>query len=196
MLCVSLLTLMGLSTSACGVGNVANDDDFDLPVDDDFDLPVIENIGINIDYYNEATNKAGDFQFDTFIYPWSGEIYCEKVFDDYGSISTDENGTIIRDPQPIFVAPLGTKVHAITTGVVIAISTLWSGDYSIQVIKENNPKWVYEHEHVINVTVGVGDNVIAGQEIAEVSDYNEWLKNDGYGVLDIGIFTLCISMNP
>ena len=38
------------------------------------DLPVIENIGIDIDYYNETTNKAGDFQFDTFTYSWGGNL--------------------------------------------------------------------------------------------------------------------------
>lgn len=154
---------------------------------DDYDQPVIENIGIDIDFYNETTNKAGDFQFDTFIYPWGEGIYNEKVFYDYGFISTNEDGTTELEPQPIFIVPLGTKVHAITNGVVSAISTLYSDDYTIQVIKEDNPKWVYEHEHVINVSVEVGDKVTAGQIIADVSDYNTWLKNDGYGVLDIGL---------
>ena len=154
-----------------------------------YDNPVIENIGLNIDYYNTTTNKAGDFQFDTFIYPWGEEIYNKKVFYDYGFILTDEDGTNELEPQPIFIAPLGTKVHAITSGVVSVISTLYSDDYTIQVIKDDNPKWIYEHEHVINVSVEVGDKVTAGQIIAEVSDYNTWLKNDGYGVLDIGILS-------
>ena len=162
----------------------------------DSGLPIIENIGINIDYYNETTNKAGDFQFDTFIFPWGEGIYNEKVFYDYGFISTNEDGTTELEPQPIFIAPLGTKVHAITSGVVSAISTLYSDDYTIQVIKEDNTRWIYEHEHVINVSVEVGDKVTAGQIIAEVSDYNTWLKNDGYGVLDIGILTTDENGNP
>jgi len=155
---------------------------------ENFDMPVIENIGIEIDFYNETTNKAGDFQFDTFMYSWGG-IYNEKIFYDYGDSSTNETGAIIYEPQPMFIAPLGTKVHAITSGVVSDISTLYSGDYTIHVIKENNPKYAYEHEHVINVNVNIGDKVTAGQIIAEVSDYNQWLKEDGYGVVDIGILT-------
>jgi len=157
--------------------------------DEKFNQPIIENIGLEIDFYNNATNKAGDFEFDTFIYPWGEEIYNHKVFYDYGDISTNEEGVTELEPQPIFIVPLGTKVHAITSGVISDISTLYSDDYTIHVIKPENPKWTYEHEHVINLTVEIGDKVTAGQIIAEVSDYNQWLKNDGYGVFDIGILT-------
>jgi len=151
------------------------------------DRPVIENIGVEIGFYDESTGKAGDFKFDTFTYSWGG-IYNEKVFYDYGEKIMREN-EVVLDPQPIFIVPLGTKVHAITSGNVIAINKLYSNDYTIQIIKPENQDWVYEHEHVINPLVAVGDNVAAGQVIAEVSDYNNWLKEDGYGVLDIGILT-------
>jgi len=166
----------------------------DLPMDESdmsegFSQPQIENIGLEIDFFYNETNKAGDFEFDTFVYPRGQEIYNHKIFYDYGDMSTDDNGTVKLEPQPMFIAPLGTKIHAITSGVVSSISTLYSNDYTIHVIKPQNPKWTYEHEHVINVTVEIGDKVIAGQIIAEISDYNQWLKNDGYGVFDIGILT-------
>jgi len=194
---IMLITVLSGCTDQTSNTDESNIDSSDDNSDNSetFDLPIIENIGIEIDFYNDTTNKAGDFQFDTFMYSW-GDIYNEKIFYDYGDSSTNETGVIKLEPQPIFIAPLGTKVHAITDGVVSAISTLYSDDYTIQVIKENNPKWVYEHEHVINVSISIGDKVTAGQIIAEVSDYNQWLKNDGYGVLDIGILTTDDEGNP
>ena len=174
----------------------SDEDNTDKGDDINFDLPVIENIGIDLDFYNETTKKAGDFQFDTFICPWGEDNSYDKIFYDYGESSINDNGSIKWEPQPIFIVPLGTKVHAITDGKVSSISTLYSGDYTIHIIKEDNPKWTYEHEHVINVTVEVGDMVTAGQEIAEVSDYNHWCTNDGYGVFDIGILTTDEKGNP
>ena len=152
-----------------------------------FPDPVIEGIGVEIGFYDESTGKAGEFRFGNFTYDW-GDIYNEKVFYDYGEEIIRDDG-IVLDPQPIFILPLGTKVRAITTGTVISVSKLYSDDYTIQVIRPENSSWVYEHEHVINPLVEAGDNVTAGQVIAEVSDYNEWLREDGYGVLDIGILT-------
>jgi len=194
---LAFLMMIFTFLSGCNeeIGNTNESNNESSEDNQDNSLPIIENIGIEIDYYNDTTNKAGDFQFDTFTYSWGG-IYNEKIFYDYGDSSINETGAIKLEPQPIFIVPLGTKVHAITSGVVSDISTLYSGDYTIHVIKENNPKWVYEHEHVINVSVNIGDKVTAGQEIAEVSDYNSWLKADGYGVLDIGILTTTEDGNP
>jgi len=202
LLLIIIMLFSILSLSGCNEQNSntdeSNNDSLDDGSDDSesFDPPILENIGINIDYYNATTNKAGDFQFDAFIYPWGEGIYNEKVFYDYGFIETNEDGTTNPGPQPIFVAPLGTKVHAITSGVVHDIHVLYSDDYTIRVVKEDNPNWLYEHEHVINISVSIGDRVTAGQEIAEVSDYINWLKNDGYGLFDIGLLTTDENGNP
>lgn len=153
-----------------------------------FTNPVIDNIGVEIDFYDEKTGRAGDFKFDTFEYSWGG-VYNTKVFYDYGETSYNEDGTHELEPQPIFIVPLGTKVRAITSGKVIAVKKLYSDDYTIQMAKDENPEWVYEHEHVINPLVTEGDYVVSGQVIAEVSNYSRWLREDGYGVLDIGILT-------
>lgn len=187
---LAILVMLLLSLSGCNEQTSNNDEsNIDSPDDNQqFDDPVIENIGIHIDYYNETTNRAGDFQFDSFEYSWGG-IYNEKVFYDYGFTSTNDNGSTALEPQPILVAPLGTKVHAITSGVVHDIKMIYSGDYTIHIVKEDNPKWFYDHEHVVNVSVKVGDKVVAGQEIAEVSGYIDWLANDGYGLVDIGVFS-------
>jgi hypothetical protein len=175
--------------SGCIQKSVETQESTNLNIKKESDRPEIENIGLEIDFYDKSTNRAGDFVFDTFIYPWGDEIYNEKIFYDYGETRTNEDGTTELEPQPIFIVPLGTKVHAITTGKVLDVKKIYSGDYTIMLIKPENPKWVYEHEHVINPLVEIGDSVSAGQVIAEVSDYNSWLKDDGYGVLDIGILT-------
>src|SRR3989344_2367719 len=151
--------------------------------------PQIEHIGIQLDFYDPLTNKAGDIKFHTFMYPWNSEVYNSKIFYDYGEVSPGEDGTIELEPQPVYIAPLGTKVRAITSGVVLDIRKIYSGDYTIMVIKPEYPGWIYEHEHVINPTVNIGDTVTSGQVLAEVSNYNQWLRNDGYGVLDIGILS-------
>ena len=85
------------------------------------------------------------------------------------------------------MVPLGTKVRSLVDGVVFAIPTLWSGDYSIQVTADGQmQKWIYETEHVINPIVKVGDRVTAGQVIAEVGSFS---GNDpkGFGAVEIGI---------
>ena len=149
--------------------------------------PRIEHLGVEFAPYNPTTMKAGDFVFDKFTYSWGG-TYNTKVFSDYGEAEEEKNGTIIRDPQIIYILPLGTKVRAVSSGIVTSIHQLYSGDLTIFVTKPESPSWHYEHEHVINPVVKVGDAVVAGQVLAEVSNYSKWLREDGYGVVDIGLF--------
>ncbi len=148
--------------------------------------PEIQNIGIEIDFYNPSTKKAGDFKFDEFKYEW-GEVYSTKIFGDFGELEGNQSNAE-RSPQLVYVAPLGTKVRAIASGIVTHIGDVYSGDYTVFVINPESPSIAYEHEHVINVIVEEGDYVVAGQPIAEVSNYNKWYKEDGYGVVDIGLF--------
>lgn len=91
------------------------------------------------------------------------------------------------NPQPTFVVPLGTPVRSLVDGVVAAIPTLWSNDYSVQVTADGKmQKWVYETEHLINPKVKVGDKVTAGQIVGEVSDFNNGAPQ-GFGAVEIGI---------
>ena len=148
--------------------------------------PHIEHLGVEFAPYNPTTRKAGDFVFDKFTYSW-GETYNTKIFYDYGE-EGEENGNINRDPQTIYILPLGTKVRAVSSGIVTSIHLLYSGDLTVFVTKPESPSWHYEHEHVINPMVKEGDMVVAGQVLAEVSNYSKWLREDGYGVVDIGLF--------
>ena len=47
----------------------------------------------------------------------------------------------------------------------------------------------FEHEHVINPVVTVGQKVTAGDVLATVSDYNPHWKAKGLGVVEIGILS-------
>jgi biotin carboxyl carrier protein len=99
--------------------------------------------------------------------------------DDFGRLLPVSSARPVSmpNPQPTFYAPLGTPVYAVVSGVVSQIPTLYSRDYSVM-ISSGERGGVWEHEHIMNVTVRVGDRVTAGQRIGEVSDYEcTWSRN-------------------
>jgi len=119
------------------------------------------------------------------------KLQFNRLFMGYGffipasSASADK-----KNPQPTFILPLGTKVRSLVDGVVVAIPTVWSGDFSVMVgTGDEKSPWRYETEHVINVVVKVGDKVKAGQIIAEVSDFDKSAP-EGFGAVEIRHFTM------
>jgi len=101
----------------------------------------------------------------------------------------------MKEPQIAIIAPLGTPVISMVDGTVCGLSKVWSNDYSVQVAPIGTPcmigNWatvLFEHEHLINPTVKVGDKVKAGQQIGTVSDYNPYWKAKGFGMIEIGVF--------
>lgn len=141
----------------------------------------LKSIGIRLDYYNPATNRAGDLVFT------KGKLVTGLLFSDYGYLITQTpDGKPKRNPQPTFIAPLGTEVRSLIDGEVVSIPKLYSGDYSVQVSPSKTSKWRYETEHVTKPVVKVGDIVKAGQIIAEVSPHDAQ-GNSGYGLVEIGI---------
>src|SRR3990167_7811721 len=142
----------------------------------------LKSFGVNLDYYDPKTGKAGDFVFTR------QKLQFNRLFMDYGffipasSASPDK-----KNPQPTFVLPLGTPVRSLVDGVVANMPTLWSGDISIQVTSSGQlERWVYETEHVTNPKVKVGDKVTAGQIVAEVSNFDKGAPA-GYGAVEIGL---------
>ncbi len=127
--------------------------------------------------------------FEDFVFSMDYLIAFETPFMGFGYVipaGKSSTGQNKANPQPTFILPLGTNVYSIVDGVVANIPTLWSNDLSIQITESGKmEKWVYEVEHVINPKVKVGDKVRAGQEIAEVSDFDKNLK--GFGIVEIGI---------
>ncbi|MDP3993073.1 MAG: M23 family metallopeptidase [bacterium] len=145
----------------------------------------IKSLGINLADFDPATGMAGDLKFTKTKFT-SG---IQLLFSDYGYVIKAANSASGQDksnPQPTFIAPLGTKVMSLVDGVVFDVPKLYSNDYSVQIYDGKDSKWVYETEHVINVLVKKGDAVKAGQVIAEVSDYSAH-GYDGMGLFEIGL---------
>lgn len=152
--------------------------------------PVLKSLGFNLDYYNSVTNRAGDFHFTPALArTLSGDPNYQKfIWSDYGIQDTrSPNDPTKRNVQPTFYLPLGTKVLAPIDGEVVTVKTLYSNDYTIWFAATKDSTWSYEMEHVINPIVKVGDKVIAGQVVAEVSTHNSEY-NIGFGIVEIGLF--------
>jgi biotin carboxyl carrier protein len=145
----------------------------------------IKSLGINLDYYDPTTNKAGDLEFTKFKFP---EGTQQTIFDEYGTIgpaNSAKNYQALPQPQPTFLVPKGTKVRSLVDGTVINIPKLYSNDYSVHV-QGKGSDLIFETEHVIDVQVKVGDQVKAGQVIATASDYNGD-KLGGLALFEIGV---------
>lgn len=143
----------------------------------------LKSIGLKLDTYDASTGMAGDLKFT------KGKLVLDLIYTDFGYVIPKETSATGQDkpnPQPTFLAPLGTKVLSIVDGIVANVPKLYSGDYSIQVGVTQDSNWLYETEHVLNPLVKVGDKVKAGQVIAEVSDHDS-KNNDGLGLVEIGI---------
>jgi biotin carboxyl carrier protein len=144
----------------------------------------IKHIGIDLGYYDTATNRAGDVVFTK-----EGiEQYGNLIFTNYGEVSKANSArpTDTLNPQPTFIIPLGTKIHSLVDGVVVRIENLYSNDQTIMVASSAESNWIYETEHVINPVVKVGDQVKAGQVIAEASTHDSQY-HPGFGLYEIGI---------
>lgn len=146
----------------------------------------IKHLGVNLDYYDPATNKAGDFVFTKAKFS-AGET-MQMLFMNYGFVipgNSASGGQSKANPQPTFILPLGTKVHSLIDGEVFDVPKLYSDDYSVMVQGEGNDL-IFETEHIINVKVKKGDKVKAGDVIGEVSGYSAH-GYDGLGLVEIGI---------
>ncbi len=143
---------------------------------------LLKSIGVNLDYYDPKTGKAGDFLFT------KEKLQFDRLFMGYGFVIPKSSaGAAKSNPQPTYILPLGTPVRSLVDGIVTNMPTLWSGDISIQVTTSGKlEKWIYETEHVTNPKVKVGDKVTAGQIIAEVSNFDKGAPA-GFGAVEIGI---------
>lgn len=105
---------------------------------------------------------------------------------DSGPRGENAIGTVTRNPQPVFYAPLGTSVLAPISGSVARVSKLYSGDYSIMLVSAPNSQTLWEVEHVISPRVKQGNRVKAGQVLGLVSDYDA-RNTPGVGMVELGL---------
>ncbi len=142
-------------------------------------LPV-KSIGFTLDYYNPATEMAGEMKFTKL------KLEYDLIWQNFGTQDPRTTDPTKKNPQPLFILPLGTKARSLVDGEVINVQKLYSNDYTVWVARNKTSSWIYETEHVINAIVKVGDKVTAGQVLAEVSDYDA-TNHPGFGTLEIGI---------
>lgn len=153
--------------------------------------PVLKRHPIDLAPYNATTGRAGDA---SFVRP----LFLNRVFTEFGFVipaATTSSGNDKANPQPTYLAPMGTKVRSAVDGVVDRIADLWStatlGDVSVMVKPDGLAGRCYvvvEFEHVVNPTVRAGDRVTAGQTIAEVGPLNSQ-GSQGLGLVEFGILT-------
>ena len=161
------------------------------------DIPaIIQNWGFNFADYSAATGKAGDMLIKgvtppTFTGPNAASdnaMYRLLI----GPIGAVVQGMV--EPQNGFYLPLGTSVISMVDGTVCDVPKLYSNDYSVRVAPpgmacmQGGAYILYEHEHILNPAVKVGDKVTAGQKIGIVGDYNPHWKAKGLGILETGVF--------
>ena len=161
------------------------------------DIPaIIQNWGFNFTDYSPATGKAGDMLIKgvtppTFSGPNAASdnaMYRLLI----GPIGAVVQGMV--EPQYGFYLPLGTSVISMVDGTVCDVPKLYSNDYSVRVAPpgmscmQGGAYVLYEHEHLLNPTVKVGDKVTAGQKLGIVSDYMPHWKAKGLGVIETGVF--------
>ena len=155
---------------------------------------VIQNWGLAVDTYDSGSGMAGVMRIRGVTPPTFGNAADNAMYRHiFGVYGMDLKG--MKEPQIAIIAPLGTPVISMVDGTVCDLSKVWSNDYSVRVAPIGTPcmtgNWatvLFEHEHLINPMVKVGDKVKAGQQIGTVSDYNQHWKAKGFGMIEIGVF--------
>jgi hypothetical protein len=167
---------------------------------------VIESWGISVAPYDAATKKAGEMYVGSIPFPPGSTMTAPIQYYGEGPRRPTDPPDYV-DPQMTFFVPLGTTVQAIVSGEVCAVTKLvnsYSDDYSIGIgiAVGGQPACVqgpdgrgfgriatWEHEHVMEPKVKVGDLVKAGEPIAVASYYKKdnWLYTSGYALYEIGI---------
>jgi len=169
---------------------------------------VIESWGIDLTPYDQATQRAGSMFVGAIPFPPGSTMTAPIQY--YGEgprRPSDPPGYV--DPQMTFFVPMGTTIHAIASGTVCSVTPLntgYSNDFSIGlgVSIGGRPACTFgpdgrgfgavatwEHEHVMEPRVKVGDVVKAGDAIAVASYYTKdnWLYTSGYALYEIGILS-------
>jgi len=144
---------------------------------------IIKSIGFTMGPVDLGAGHAGDVVLVGVRTPGGGRIVY-----DYGEVILEtDDGKPKTNLQPAFYLPIGTKVRSLIDGVVVGVPVLWSGDYSVMVAPGARSKYVWETEHVLNPTVNVGERVVAGQVVGEVSNFQSSDPLVNVGAVEIGL---------
>ena len=125
--------------------------------------PILKNLGIKIEPWDKTTNRAGDFLFENKNY------VDNKIFTEFAHKIVNDMGEKLL-PEIGFNVPVGTKVVSPIDGVITDVKFYEpSQDYLFSIKTDESSPWMVGFEHVYNVRMKVGDKVLVGQELAEVS---------------------------
>ena len=142
--------------------------------------PILKNLGVNIEPWNKKTNRAGDFLFENKNY------VDNKIFTEFGHKIVNDMGEKFL-PEIGFNVPVGTKVVSPIDGIITDLKLYEpSQDYIIFMGTDETSPWIVGFEHVYNLRVKVGDKILAGQELAEVSP--SYGKTE-FGNVEINVWT-------
>lgn len=152
---------------------------------------VIQRHPINLGPYEATTGRAGDALF-------TRPLFLNRVFTEFGFVipaATSSTGNDKPNPQPTYLASMGTTVYSAVDGVVEQIANVWStpmlGDVSVMVKPDGLSEGCYvvvELEHVLKPLVRAGERVRAGQPVAQVGPLNSQ-GSRGLGMVEFGILT-------
>ncbi|MDO8553340.1 MAG: hypothetical protein Q7S22_00905 [Candidatus Micrarchaeota archaeon] len=148
--------------------------------------PVLKNLGINIESWDRNTNKAGDFLFENKEYVFKNYV-DDKIFTEFGLKTANNDGREKLLPEIGFNVPVGTKVISPINGVITDIKFYEpSQDYLISMKADESSPLMVGFEHIYNLRIKVGDKVLVGQELAEVSPS---YGRTEFGNVEINIWT-------
>ncbi len=144
--------------------------------------PVLENFQLRVGAYDPATGRAGDLVFSRDgLQPQLG---LDSVFLEFGHhVSGQETKDL---PHFTFYAPLGTEVIAPANGVVVFIDDkAGENDKSLTLAPSRNSHWGINLDHIMNLTVAVGDTVHAGEVLGTVGTPNGGVP--GWGANELSV---------
>ena len=149
-LSVYLITLLLLlAVSACGGSSSS-------PTPSPSSDPELKNLSVIFADYDAETGKAGDFDFLA-----TGAIDARPL---YVFGSTLPSGNL--NPTFEYLVDEGAAILSPITGMVSAIDYRSEDlDYSITIIPSDATDWIVVLDHVLNVSIAVGDIATVGQEI-------------------------------
>lgn len=127
----------------------------------------IENLGVRFEPLNPTTHYAGDFYFDPGL---------TKVFWEFGARVKDVQGQIKELPHVSYVVPGDASVVAIAEGEVVRVQyQAESNDYEVAVRSMNDPSYDVMYDHLINLSVGLGNRVQPGDVLGTPRAWVGWV---------------------
>jgi len=143
--------------------------------------PVLKNLGVDFEAYNNETGRAGAFIF------LKNE---DKVFLEFGAEVSGENG-VKKLPTFEYIVAKDSNVYAIGEGIVTNIEYQdETQDYEIIIKPCIFSIWLIIIDHVLNLTISIGDKVVAGMIIGKPGTYTSLC-----GRVEIQIYNMETNLN-